>query len=135
MPYRPNNLCTKLDSSNSFPFLGTGSKTQFPIFRKGNSTLLFSRTSEKNQLTSKYTFNVSSLLSRRRPPCSRHRPSMVEVSALPWKSTTSGTGSRYPWECMGTRIPAHPFSLFSTERGKNLLTVLTLGQGTLRSPD
>ena len=68
-----------------------------------------------NQLTSKFTFKlVISLLSRRRPPCSRHRPSRVEVSALPWKFTTSGTGSRYSWECMETRITAHPWCLNCT---------------------
>ena len=98
---------------NCFPFLGTGSKTQFPIFRKGNSTLLFSRTSEKNQLTSKYTFSyffteqTSSFLFS-------SPPLQVEVSSLPWKFTTSGTGSRYSWECMGTRITAHPWCLNCT---------------------
>ena len=52
-------------------------------------------------------------------------------------SHNSGMGIRgyHSWECTGTGIPAHPYSLFSTERGKNLHMVLTLGQGTLRSPD
>ena len=68
---------------------------------------------EKNQLTSKYTFSyffteqTSSFLFS-------SPPLQVEVSSLPWKFTTSGTGSRYSWECMGTRITAHPWCLNCT---------------------
>ena len=37
-----------------------------------------------------------------------------------------GTGIRgyHSWECTGTGIPAHPYSVFSTERGRNLHMVL-----------
>ena len=53
-------------------------------------------------------------------------------------SHNSGMGIRgfHSREWTGTGIPAHPYSLFSTESKKRLiLLVLTLGQGTLRSPN